>query len=48
MQLSAIDSAAQMGQLKMIKWLFENRTEGCSVAAMDLAAMGGQFNKVAT
>eukprot|EP00611_Tribonema_gayanum_P012613 TRINITY_DN2324_c0_g1_i3.p1 TRINITY_DN2324_c0_g1~~TRINITY_DN2324_c0_g1_i3.p1 ORF type:complete len:288 (-),score=39.14 TRINITY_DN2324_c0_g1_i3:467-1330(-) len=33
-----MDAAAEHGHLAVVKWLHENRTEGCSTAAMDLAA----------
>jgi len=31
----AINWAAENGQLKVVKWLHENRTEGCTKWAMD-------------
>ncbi|KAE8971719.1 hypothetical protein PR002_g26733 [Phytophthora rubi] len=38
-----MDRAAQSGDLKMIRWLHETRSEGCTTAAMDNAALGGHF-----
>ena len=35
----AIDNAAERGDLKSIKWLFNNRTEGCTNDAAFLAAI---------
>lgn len=31
-----MDYAACHGQLKIVKWLHENRNEGCTTNAMDL------------
>ncbi|KAE9281966.1 hypothetical protein PR003_g27531 [Phytophthora rubi] len=38
-----MDRAAQSGDLKMIRWLHETRSEGCTTAAMGNAALGGHF-----
>ena len=38
--------AAKYGHLDVVKWLHENRTEGCSVAAMDWAAKNGHLEVV--
>lgn len=36
----AMDLAARHGHLDVVKWLHENRSEGCTTDAMDLAAAG--------
>lgn len=41
-----MDAAALRGHLKVVKWLHENRSEGCSVHAMDSAAASGHLNVV--
>ncbi|KAF1774155.1 Ankyrin repeat-containing domain [Phytophthora cactorum] len=41
-----MDAAALRGHLEVIKWLHENRSEGCSVHAMDSAAAGGHLDVV--
>jgi len=41
-----MDSAARNGHLEVVKFLHENRTEGCSFAAMDLAAENGHMEVV--
>lgn len=42
----AMDFAARLGQLNVIKFLHENRTEGCTTDAMDFAAMRGRLDIV--
>ena len=34
------------GHLEVVKWLHENRTEGCSKCAMDWAAKNGHLDVV--
>lgn len=41
-----MDWASQYGYLNIIKWLHENRTEGCTKNAMNYAAMNGHFDIV--
>ena len=41
-----MDYAAQFGHLDVVKWLHENRTEGCTTDAMDLAAKNGHLETV--
>jgi hypothetical protein len=41
-----MDAAALRGRLEVVKWLHENRSEGCSVHAMDSAAAGGHLDVV--
>lgn len=41
-----MDRAAQLGYLDIVKFLHENRTEGCSNGAMDLAAEHGHIHVV--
>ena len=36
-----MDDAAIHGRLDVVKWLHENRTEGCTKVAMNHAACGG-------
>ncbi|KAG6954189.1 hypothetical protein JG688_00012480 [Phytophthora aleatoria] len=43
---AAMDLAAEMGHLKVVKWLHENRTKGCTVAAMTYAAERGNLEVV--
>ncbi|KAJ3319096.1 hypothetical protein HDU76_000652 [Blyttiomyces sp. JEL0837] len=43
---NAMDRAAELGKLDIVKWLHENRTEGCTTDAMDLAASNGYLNVV--
>ena len=38
--------AASNGYLDVVKWLHENRTEGCTTHAMDLAADNGQLDVI--
>ncbi len=38
-----MDVSAMHGHLGMLKWLTENRTEGCSTNAMDWAAKEGKL-----
>jgi hypothetical protein len=33
--------AARNGHLEIIKWLHQNRTEGCTTDAIDFASKGG-------
>ena len=40
-----MDEAAECGHLHIVKWLHENRTEGCTTKAMDEAASHG-FNDI--
>jgi len=44
--VQAMDFAAKNGHLEVIKFLHENRTEGCSQRAIDLAAQYGHFKVV--
>ena len=41
---AAIDEAAYMGYFDIIKWLHQNRNEGCSRKAMDNAAITGHLS----
>ena len=41
-----LDSAAKYGHLEIVKWLHENRKEGCTTWAMDWAAENGHLNVV--
>ncbi|KAL3663279.1 hypothetical protein V7S43_011688 [Phytophthora oleae] len=41
-----MDNAAGGGRFEMLKWLYENRMEGCTAAAMDGAAANGHFDIV--
>ncbi|GMF41739.1 unnamed protein product [Phytophthora lilii] len=38
-----MDDAAANGELEAVKWLHENRSEGCTTAAMDEAAANGHL-----
>ena len=42
----AMDEAAENGHLNIVKWLHENRTEGCSTKAIDDAAGNGFLDVV--
>jgi len=42
----AMDDAAENGHLEIVKWLHENRKEGCTDYAMDLAARRGHLEIV--
>jgi len=42
----AIDYADKNGYLEIVKWLHENREEGCTTAAMDLAVENGHLEVV--
>ncbi|CAN0277170.1 unnamed protein product, partial [Discosporangium mesarthrocarpum] len=42
----AMDSAAGNGHLEVVKWLHQNRSEGCSWQAMDEAATNGHLDVV--
>ena len=42
----AMDRAAGNGQLDVVQWLHEHRSEGCTTDAMDLAAGNGQLDVV--
>ena len=42
----AMDYAAQNGHLETVKWLHQNRKEGCTRNAMDAAARNGHLNVV--
>ena len=41
-----MDYAAQQGHLEVVKWLHENRTEGCTTKAMNWAAENGHLEVV--
>jgi len=41
-----MDWAALNGHLDVIKWLCENRTEGCTFRAMDYAALNGHLDVI--
>ena len=41
-----IDTAARKGCLNIIKWLHENRNDGCTTNAMDYAATNGHIEIV--
>ena len=43
---NAIDWAAKSGHLEVVKFLHENRKEGCTTSAMNLAAGNGHLNVV--
>ena len=43
---SNMDVAAENGQLEVVKWLHENRTEGCTEKAMGWAAYNGHLEVV--
>lgn len=38
-----MDKAAENGMLDVVRWLHENRTEGCTTSAVDGAARDGHF-----
>ncbi|GMF25281.1 unnamed protein product [Phytophthora lilii] len=38
-----MDQAAKNGHLDVVQWLHDNRSEGCTVAAMDEAAGCGRM-----
>lgn len=38
---AAMDNAAQSNRLDIVQWLHQNRSEGCTTAAMDVAAGHG-------
>jgi len=42
----AMDLAAENGHLEIVKWLHENRTEGCTTNAMNSAARNGHLEMV--
>ena len=42
--VDAMDYAAGDGRLDVVKWLHDNRTEGCSIWAMNLAAENGHLD----
>ncbi|TYZ58503.1 hypothetical protein PybrP1_010462 [[Pythium] brassicae (nom. inval.)] len=42
----AINGAAENGHLKIVKWLHEHRSEGCSTYTMDRAASNGRLEIV--
>ena len=41
-----MDYAAAGGHLEVVKWLHENRTEGCTTDAIDRAAAGGHLEVI--
>jgi len=41
-----LDWVASYGHLEIVKWLHENRTEGCTTYAMDWAAYNGHLETV--
>jgi hypothetical protein len=41
-----MSSASRNGHLDVVKWLHENRTEGCTTYAMDWASRNGHLNVV--
>jgi aromatic ring-cleaving dioxygenase len=41
-----MDLASMNGHLHIVKWLHENRKEGCSDKVMDLAIRNGHFDVV--
>jgi hypothetical protein len=41
-----MDYAAEKGHLGVVKWLYENRTEGCSAAVIDDATENGHLEVV--
>ncbi|KAG1703744.1 hypothetical protein DVH05_006759 [Phytophthora capsici] len=41
-----MDSAAENGHLHVVKWLHENRDEGCTTKAMTCAARNGHLKVV--
>ncbi len=41
-----INWASQNGHLEVVKWLHENRTEGCTTDAMDFASFDGYLEVV--
>ncbi|OQR80686.1 hypothetical protein THRCLA_23443 [Thraustotheca clavata] len=43
---SILDSAARNGHFEIVKYLRENRTEGCTTSALDSAAKNGHFDIV--
>lgn len=43
---SAMDKAAESGQLDLVKWFHTNRSEGCTTRAMDKAAELGHLDVV--
>ena len=42
----AMDNAARQGHLEIVKWLHENRSEGCTTWAIDMAAYNGHLEVV--
>ena len=38
-----MNNAAKNGHLETVKWLHFNRSEGCTIGAMDWAAAGGHL-----
>ncbi|KAF1783525.1 Ankyrin repeat-containing domain [Phytophthora cactorum] len=41
-----MDNAAYYGHIEVVKWLHDNRREGCTVDAMNLAARNGHLDVV--
>jgi ankyrin repeat protein len=44
--INAMDWAAGIGHLEVVKWLHENRQEGCTKTAMDAAAWNGHLEVI--
>lgn len=42
----AMDGAAGDGHLEVVRWLGQNRREGCSRAAFEMAAAGGHLHVI--
>lgn len=40
----AMDEAAKNGHLEVVRWLHENRIEGCTGGAMDMASRHGYLD----
>ncbi len=41
-----MDDAAIHGRLDVVKWLHENRTEGCTKVAMSMATINGHLDVI--
>lgn len=44
MRSQSYDNAAAKGELELVKWLHENKTEGCIVKTMNMAAVNGHLD----